>query len=185
MHEVDVVLLLQSLQDPVGGLEDLEPVPAHVGDLEPLGAGKMDHPSRDHPEARDSRRLLAGIKQELVSEADAEVGTVGRDPLPDDIPQTRLAELAGAVPEGAHTRDEQGVALTGPSGSGDMDAGAPGMLDGALDTAEVAASVIDKTDQRGAAHSTPLVLGIPLTRPSMVTAASIARPRALKTPSAM
>jgi hypothetical protein len=29
-----------------------------------------------------------------------------------------------------------------------MDAGAPGMLDGALDTAEVAASVIDKTDQR-------------------------------------
>lgn len=61
----------------------------------------------------------------------------------------------------------------------------PRMLQGTLDAAEIAASVIDKAENRRGTHRTPFVLGIPFTRSSRETAKSRERPSALKIASAM
>ena len=56
-------------------------------------------------------------------------------------------KLTGAVPEGSDSGNNKGIAGLGVDLTMDEHTVAPGMLDGALDAAEIAASVIDQPDR--------------------------------------
>jgi hypothetical protein len=59
----------------------------------------MDDLAVQCPEARDTRGLLTGIKEELIPKADTKVGAICGKPVLDHIPEVGLSKLAGAVPE--------------------------------------------------------------------------------------
>ena len=107
------------------------------------------------------------------------------DPLLQKIPKAGLTQLSGTVSEGTDPGNDKRVTTQCIGRFTNMDAVNPGMLDGALDAAEIAAPVINQSQNPLETHSTPFVLGIPFTRSSRETATSSARASALKTASAM
>lgn len=165
----------------------MELVPAHVRNLKTSISRKMDDLAGERPESLDAGRLLAGFKEKLIAQTDAKIGTISGNPVLDHLPEACFSKLSGAVAKGAHTWHHKGGAAFRLGWCVDKEASSSRMFDCTLDAAEIAAAVVNEAKdwRRLSTHSTPLVLGMPLTRSSREMAMSSARPSALKIPSAM
>jgi hypothetical protein len=184
MDKVEIRVISKPCHEPVILFPDMQLIPTHVRDLESGILGEVNHLSAKGTQALNSRRLLAGVEEKLISKANAKVGPVVFNPLLDHFPESCLTELAGTITERTYSRNHKCRATSCIGFFEYMDALRPGMLNGSLHAAKITTAVVDETKQ-GRAHSTPLVLGIPETRGSCETAISRALPRALKIASAM
>ena len=71
-------------------------VPAHVGDFEFLGEAEAFYLAGENAEAFGVP-FFGEFKKELEPETDAEKGTVGGNPVPDQLVETGLLEFAHAI----------------------------------------------------------------------------------------
>ena len=155
-----------------------EPVPAHVGHLEP-GRKPAHHPGQD-VETLGVAELLALGEQELVAQADPEIGPAGRDVGADRLDEPEALEAPHGVREGAVPGDDQRAsARHRPGVLGDHDVGHE-LGQRLPDAAEVAPAVVDDRD-----HKAPFVESTPSMRGFMREASARARPNALNSASAM
>ena len=155
-----------------------EPVPAHVGHLEP-GREPAHHPGQD-VEALGVAELLALGEEELVAEADAEIGPPGRDVGADRLGEPEALEAPHGVREGAVPgHDQRAGARHRPGVVGDDDLGHE-LGQRLPDAAEVAPAVVDDRD-----HKAPFVESTPSMRGFIREASARARPNALNSASAM
>jgi hypothetical protein len=95
----------------------------------------MNNLSLEGAKPTHSRRFLARLEKQLVSQADPEVGAVRRQPFAEKIPEPGLAQLAGAVTEGPDAGNDERVALGRLVRSTGKNACSAGMLEGTLDAA--------------------------------------------------
>jgi hypothetical protein len=85
-----------------------EGVPTHVRHLE-IARGESDDAAAQDTEAFDAGRFLTGLEEELVAEANAEVGLTGSSPVADGFPQAGGAKIFGAMCESPNARNNDRV----------------------------------------------------------------------------
>jgi hypothetical protein len=122
----------------------MELIPTHVRDLYPLLLRKVHDTPPESTETMDTWRLLARFEEQLVSETNPKIGTIGGNPCLDHFPKSSLAELAGTITERTDPGHDQSRAFCRVRLIQNMNARGACMLDGTLYAAEVSASVIDE-----------------------------------------
>ena len=104
--------------------------PADVRDAQAAAVGRGGghglHTARDQAQAGVFAVLLAGVEQQLRTDADAEKGSLRGDEAVDQVPEAALAQLGRGIAEGAdagqHQAVGQGLDLGGRGGNGDAGA---------------------------------------------------------------
>lgn len=156
-------------------------VPSHVRNFDV--PAKPDNLAGKPSETPDAGRFLALFKQDLKSDADADIG----DFFLDDLPAQRLfkspaAEFLHGPAEMPLSRHHNGVGLAEIPAGFDSRHNRAGCLQSFFDAAQIRRPVVDQRDF--GVQRTPFVDGtIPAARGSTSTAWRIARAAALKSAS--
>ncbi len=128
-------------------------VPAHVGDLEAGAGGKLAHAAGGDAEAFHTGRFLAAGEEELVAEADADVGAAFGEPGLEGIPELVLAQDAHAVAKGALAGEDEGVDALKIRRGGDELGGVADGGEGVEHAAQVAGAVVEYSEFHGRLQS--------------------------------
>jgi len=114
--------------------------------------GQGPHPSgQDSQAGRDA--FVAGLEQQLQSQADAQQGPTCLTPVPQWLNQISLVQLLHGGIEGTHPRQHQGLARGHACRIGDGDHGGSKAFQGPLHRMQIAHAVVDQADLAHAPRS--------------------------------
>jgi hypothetical protein len=110
-----------------------------------MGGIKFPHATWGDAEAFDAWALLAGLKEELVAKADAEVGAVFFEPFFERLPEMGFLQDADTVAKGPLSGEDEDVDVVKALGLSDEFRLSADGGEGIDDAAEIASAVVEHT----------------------------------------
>jgi len=129
--------------------DGLELVPAHVRDLQAGQRREADDAPGQQAQPAMLAQLLAGLKEELHPQADAQQGRAARHFFPDGRLKAQRPQAVDARSEGAHARQDDPLCarqIARPGGHAGRHAQ---VIEGVEHAAQVAGPVVDDRDHAG------------------------------------
>ena len=122
-------------------------VPPDVGDFQAALLGQADNAALQQAQALGARGLLAGFKEDLQPQANAQKGPAGVHKIVDGLLQAPGPELVHGVAKGAHPWQHRGVGGQQGGGVGGDLAVAADVAQGLFHALEIARAVVDDGNQ--------------------------------------